>query len=353
MATNVYLSTLDNSCEKSPLQNIDRLVQLCDMQSTFSQDELVAVKIHFGEFGNTAYLRPVLLRPVVNLLKQMGAKPYLTDTNTLYVGMRTNSVDHLHNAHMNGFGYSTLQVPSIIADGLRGENSTPIAINRGSQKDIELATDIINADGMVCFSHFKGHELTGMGGAIKNLAMGCASRKGKLDMHSTAEPVVKEEQCTACGKCVDVCQAQAIEIHGKAIITDRCVGCVRCVGVCPQNAIKINWNKASEDIQKRMVEYAYGVVQAFQPKLLYVNILSAISPECDCCPGNDRPVVPDIGYLASTDPVALDAASYDLVKEQAGYDPFEKIHSGLQSAIQLNYAKEIGFGNPSYHLITI
>jgi len=353
MAVKVYFATLENSKETSPLNKISKLLHRCDIRSVFDKNELIALKVHFGELGNIAFLRPVYLRPVVEILKNMGTKPYLTDTNTLYVGMRTNSVDHMHNANMNGFGYSTLQVPVIIADGLRGEHSKPVSVGITGIDNVHLATDIINADGMVCFSHFKGHEIPGFGGAIKNLAMGCASRQGKLDMHSATRPVVKEELCTACGRCATACQAGAIEIKNKAVITEQCVGCARCIGVCPENAIKINWNKTSESTQKRMVEYAMGVVNAFQSKIIYVNALMAISPDCDCFPGNDHPVVEDIGYLASTDPVAIDAASYDLIKQTAGHDPFKKAHQGIDPAIQLQYANKIGFGSTDYELIKI
>ncbi len=353
MASKVFFSSLKQKENKNQLDKIQQLLQLCNIQSIFSKDELIAIKIHFGEFGNAAFVRPVFLRPVVDLIKHIGAKAFLVDTNTLYIGMRTNSVDHLHNANLNGFGYSTLQTPIVIADGLRGENSVAVKIDKGSTADVQLAADILNADGMVCISHFKGHEVTGMGGAIKNLSMGCASRKGKLDMHSGTKPVVKEELCIECGKCVDVCQTHAIEIKESAYITDRCVGCARCIGICPKNAIKVNWSRAGKDVQHRMVEYAYGVDKALNSNILYVNFLTSISPDCDCCPGNDAPVVPDIGYLASTDPVAIDAASYELVQQAAGNDPFKKAHPDLDSSIQLNYAQEIGFGDIEYELVEL
>lgn len=353
MASKVFFSSLKQEENTNQLDKIRQLLQCCNIESVFSKDELVAIKIHFGELGNTAYVRPVFLRPVIEILKSNGAKPFLVDTNTLYIGMRTNSVDHLHNANMNGFGYSTLQTPVVIADGLRGENSVTIKMDKGSATDIHLAADILNSDGMICVSHFKGHEVTGMGGAIKNLSMGCASRKGKLDMHSGTKPVIREKLCVECGRCVDVCQAHAIEIKESAFITDRCVGCARCIGVCPENAIKINWSRASKEVQYRMVEYAYGVDKALKSKILYVNFLTSITPDCDCCPGNDAPVVRDIGYLASTDPVAIDAASYDMVQEVAGFDPFKKTHPDLDSSIQLNYAREIGFGDMEYELVKI
>ena len=325
----------------------------CNIEKMFNKKELIAIKIHFGELGNTSFIRPILLRPIIKILKNMGTNPYLTDTNTLYIGMRSNSVDHLYNATLNGFNYSTLQIPVIIADGLRGENTKEIQIKSELLKKVKIASDIYNADGMIVISHFKGHEVSGFGGTIKNLSMGCASRQGKLDMHSQNKPVVKQSKCTVCGLCIKNCQVNAIIIKGKAVITDKCVGCTRCISICPEEAIESLWNESSEKTQKKMVDYAFAVTEKFKSKILYINILTSISPACDCYGGNDKPVTEDIGFLASTDPIALDKASFDMVKKQVGKDPFKDIYPKINSNIQFEYAKKIGFSIIDYDLIKI
>lgn len=354
MAQKVFFSSLKNKKHKSPLNKITRLLKKINVAGTYEENQLIAVKVHFGELGNTAYLRPVFLRPVIGALKEMNTRPYLTDTNTLYVGMRTNAVDHHYCANWNGFGFSTLQVPVVIADGLRGENSIEQKVNLELSEKVHLASDIINADGMMCVSHFKGHELTGIGGAIKNLSMGCASRQGKLDMHSMSRPSVNQEKCTGCKQCVEYCNEKAIEVGKKAYITEDCVGCARCIGVCPEGAIEINFDSSYENTQKKMAEYAYGVQSFFGFKMLYLNIITNVAPGCDCDPANDEPLVSDIGFVASTDPVAIDKASHDLVKKaNGGSDPFREFYPHLDPAIQLDYAGKIGLGTNEYELIEI
>jgi uncharacterized Fe-S center protein len=354
MAAEVYYSSLKNPGQKSPLDKIGTLLHKVHIRDTYERHELVAVKVHFGELGNTAYLRPVFLRPVIGELKDMGAKPFLTDTNTLYVGMRTNTVDHLYCAHWNGFNYSTLQVPIVIADGLRGENSREVEVDLPGSSRIHLATDILHSDAMLCVSHFKGHMLTGIGGAVKNLSMGCASRQGKLDMHSMSKPTVNQEKCTGCKKCMEHCQEKAIEVAQKAYITDHCVGCSRCIAVCPEGAIEINWNASSDSVQQKMAHYAFGVRQHFPSKILYLNIITNVAPGCDCDPANDQALVPDIGFLSSTDPVAIDRASHDLIKKaNGGTDPFHETYPKVNPVAQLEHAEKIGLGSNDYKLLEI
>ncbi|MBZ4672692.1 MAG: 4Fe-4S ferredoxin [Deferribacteraceae bacterium] len=355
MQSKVYFSSLNNKKFNSPLNKIKKLFNRLEPSRYFGKKSLVAIKTHFGELGNTAFINPVYIRPIAETLIQLGVNPYLTDTNTLYVGMRTNSVDHLKNAYLNGFNFSTLQLPVIIADGLRGENSVSVPIKGELLKSVKLAADIINADGMVVVSHFKGHEVSGFGGAIKNLSMGCASREGKLEMHSISVPSVHEDKCTSCGRCLFACAHNAITINPKAKINENCTGCARCIAVCPEEAIGINWNETSENTQLKMAEYAFGVNEALKGKILYVNILTNISPACDCYPGNDAPITGDIGFLSSTDPVAIDMASFDLVKKAMGVnaDPFKEIYSYLDSMIQLKHAEKLGLGSCSYELIPI
>ncbi|MCG8570708.1 MAG: DUF362 domain-containing protein [Spirochaetes bacterium] len=350
----VYFSPFNNKNYVSPLDKITKILQNFQLSDKITKDELIAVKVHFGELGNTAFISPIYLRPVLSMLKELKCKPFVTDTNTLYIGMRSNSVDHLHNAMLHGFGYSTLGVPVIIADGLRGENTLDLPVDFPMVKKARLAAGIMHADGMVVISHFKGHEISGFGGAIKNISMGCASRGGKMDMHSHARPTVKAEQCTACRRCISACQVKAITMAGKAVIGEECVGCVRCIAVCPEDAIEINFNESSDNTQMKMVEYAAALMNEFDDnKLLFINILKDISPACDCYPGNDIPIADNIGFLASQDPVALDKASFDLVNEKCGYDPFKKVYPDINTQLQIDHGVKIGLGSSEYQLIEI
>jgi len=265
-----------------------------------------------------------------------------------------NSVDHLHNVHGNGFGYATLGIPAIIADGLRGENTVMVPIRGEYLTAVKLASDIINADGLVCVSHFKGHEISGFGGALKSLSMGCAARQGKLEMHSATRPCVNEDKCTACNRCLKACAHQAIILEAKAHITEKCVGCARCIAVCPNNAIEVNLDETVENTQLKMAEYALGAHSAFKGKAIYVNMLINISPACDCYPGNDEAICGDVGFMTSTDPLALDQASYDMViKKCNGKDPFTATYPYLTPEIQLAHAEKIGLGERSYKLVTL
>ncbi len=354
MSAKVYYSSMKCKYTDSPLNKIKKLINKCGVTDLYLKNELVAIKLHFGELGNTAFIRPIYLRPILETLNRIGAKPYLTDTNTLYVGMRTNSIDHIVNANLNGFGYSTLQTPIIIADGLRGENVVKYPIKNGSScKEALLAADIMNADSLLVVSHFKGHEMTSFGGAIKNLSMGCAARGGKMDMHSNVCPVVNPHKCTACGRCKVSCQVNAITISKTATIGDKCTGCARCIAVCPEKAIDINFNVACSELQKRMAEYASAVHYGFKKTPIYVNILTSIVSTCDCCGGNDAPMVPDLGFMASTDPVAIDKASYDLVVKTAGKDVFKEKWDYVNPLDQFKHAKDLDFGSTEYELITI
>ena len=299
-------------------------------------------------------------------MKQNGAKPFVTDTNTLYFGHRHNSVDHLQTAIQHGFNYAVLDAPVIIADGILGNNEQKIEINQKHFGEVKIAGDIEKSDSMIVMSHFKGHGMSAFGGAIKNLAMGCASAFGKIEQHGCAKPVVKDG-CTACGKCMSVCPEDAIYIEdGKSFIDyDRCIGCNFCIEVCPDSVISLDFKKIPEFIEK-MVEYAYGAVKNKQDKVCYINFLMNITPDCDCVPWSDAPIVPDIGILASYDPVAIDAASIDLVNKQCGFensllhhnfhkgeDKFKGVYEDIDGKIQIKYGEEIGLGSAEYELIRI
>lgn len=354
MSAKVYFSGMKCGINQSPLNKIKKLINKCGAASIYKKNDLTAIKLHFGEYGNTAFIRPVYIRPIIETLNKLEAKVFLTDTNTLYVGMRTNSVDHLHNATLNGFGYSTLQTPIIIADGLKGESYINLPVPNGIRYETaKIASGIANADKLLVVSHFKGHEMTGFGGAMKNLAMGCASRAGKNEMHSSVRPVVNAQKCTACGRCKTACDAQAITISNTASIGDKCVGCAMCISACPERAIETDFNINCDLVQQNIVEYAAAVHNRFNKEVVYLNVMTSIVPACDCHGGNDAPLIHDLGFMASNDPVALDKACYDMVVKTAGKDVFKETWNYLNPQDSFSHAEKIGFGNTSYELETL
>lgn len=352
--SNVYFSDMRSHNDNSPLNKVKKLAHKAGIADFYKKGDLVALKLHFGEFGNTAFLRPIYLRPILETLHRQGAKPFLTDTNTLYVGMRANSVDHLHNATLNGFNYSTLQTPVIIGDGLRGEAVAELPIPNGINfKTAKIGEIIANADKLFVISHFKGHEMTGFGGAVKNLAMGCAARVGKHEMHSSIRPEVNVHKCTACGRCKKVCQAEAITISNHATISDKCVGCAMCINSCPEKAIDSTFSTSCDRLQQNIAEYAYAVHNHFKGEVVYINILTSIVPACDCHGGNDAPMVHDIGFMASSDPVALDKACFDKVLEVAGENVFKKAWDYINTDDLFKHCEKLGFGSTNYTLESV
>lgn len=338
---------IDIKKSRDRLESMKNGLAKCGMKNMFSEKKLIAVKTHFGEKGNTAYLKPVYLNTVCEVLEKEGFTPFLTDTNTLYRGERINSVSHLKNAVFNGFA----RYPVIIADGLKGESAVEVGVEGKIFKRVHIASDIFYAEGMVVVSHFKGHEVTGFGGAIKNLGMGCAARKGKLAMHSNLSPVIKDT-CVLCRKCFDWCASGAISQKGdKAFISpEKCVGCALCIEVCPNGSIRINWDMEASETQRRIAEYALGAVKG--KNVLYINIITDVSRACDCYPFSSYPIVNDIGIMISTDPVAVDKASYDAVVREAGRDPFAE-ENGVAPIIQIEHGESIGLGTSQYNIVNI
>lgn len=365
MSSNVYFTDLRTTFQDNLFTKIGRLLDNAGLAETVRARDLVAVKLHFGEMGNAAFIRPVFLRRIVKAIKEKGGNPFLTDANTLYAGTRSDAPSHLATALANGFAPSVVEAPLIIADGLRGKSETEVTIGQKHFQSVHIAREIFEADSLVAVAHFKGHELSGFGGAIKNLGMGCASRRGKMAQHATMTPKVKAKSCVGCGACAAHCSQGAITIPDKAAVIDpaKCIGCGECVIVCPNEAVQVRWTQSIPKFIEKIVEYASGAVKNKAGKMLFLNFLTHISPGCDCAPTNDMPIVADIGILAATDPVAIDQASVDLVNAQAalpgsclqkntgpGEDKFRGLYPKVDGSIQLAYAEAIGLGKRAYTL---
>jgi len=368
MKSQVFFIDFRASYKENFVTKLSRLMDQAGLGQRIKKRELAAIKLHFGELGNTAFIRPVYIRQIVLAIKTTGAFPFLTDANTLYAGTRGNAQNHLITAIQNGFAYSVVEAPLIIADGLRGKSETPVPINGKQFKEVYIASEIVNADSFVSVAHFKGHELSGYGGAIKNTGMGCASRRGKMEQHSNVAPKVIPKKCIGCGECVKHCSQKAISMEKKkaAIHPENCIGCGECIIVCEQGAVQIQWNQSVPVFLERMVEYAKGVLLGKTEKSLFINFINHVSPGCDCLPYNDAPIVRDIGVVASTDPVAIDQASVDLVNQEPaiphtclkintgpGEDKFKGVYPHIEWQHQLEYAEQMGLGTRQYELIRV
>ena len=328
MPSQVFMMDLRASAKETNFKKFQRLLDALDVKSIIHRRKkrpLVAVKLHFGEKGNAAFIRPLYVRQVVDKIWDLGGRPFLTDANTVYVGTRSESVSHLTTAIENGFAYAVVRAPLVIADGLTGKAEVEVKINGEQFKSVFLAEAIVEAEALVTLTHFKLHELSGFGGALKNLGMGCASRKGKLSQHSNIAPKVTEKKCTGCGDCIVHCAQEAISINletEKAVIDPKkCVGCAECILVCPYGNIQIQWNESIPVFLKKMMEYAYGVMTTKRDRGVFINFITQVSPACDCYGHNDLPIVGDIGIVASRDPVAIDQACADLVVTRPGAWP--------------------------------
>ncbi|MEK7376024.1 MAG: DUF362 domain-containing protein, partial [Candidatus Margulisiibacteriota bacterium] len=293
--------------------------------------------------------KPRNVAPIAKKISLLGGKPFLTDANTLYKGTRGNSVDHIKTALSHGYCFA----PVIIADGLTGKSFQEVEVNLKHFKKVKIGSEIMHADAMIVMSHFKGHELTGFGGAIKNVGMGLGSRAGKQQMHADVHPSVDPDLCTGCELCVKWCPTEAISmIDGKAVIDAvKCIGCAECIVTCNFSAISIEWSGSSTSVQEKMVEYFSGAVKG--KKCAYISFIVDVSPNCDCWNFNGEPIVGDVGVLASYDPVAVDQACVDLVNKKAGTDIIKKTWPELDSSIQLEYARQIGLGSRKYELCPI
>lgn len=338
-----------------PWREKDRLHDLIErsgLPEFVKTGDFVAVKIHFGEKGSDGFIKPDLVRPVLDAIRGRKGRPFLTDANTIYHGSRSDAVSHLLVAAEHGFSQTRLGAPLIIADGLTGGDFEMVEVSGRHFSRVKIASSIMKADAMIALSHFKGHLLTGFGGAIKNLGMGCAARPGKFEMHSTAKPTVKTNLCTGCAACIARCSHHALSLESGVIRFDEsaCTGCGDCIIVCKGGALTLTWNEGAASVQEKMAEYAVGAIKG--RRTFCINFVNHITANCDCMGMKEEPLMPDVGILASADPVAIDKASLDLVVESGG-DVFKEANPNADYNVQLRHAKGLGLGRLEYELISV
>ncbi len=370
----VYFTDFRCEMDESPVKKLQRLLKTAGMDKIDMEGKFVAIKMHFGELGNMSYLRPNYAKAVADLVKECGGKPFLTDCNTLYPGSRKNAIEHLYCAWENGFTPMTVGCPVIIGDGLKGTDDIAVPVEGGEYiQEAKIGRAVMDADIFISLTHFKGHELTGFGGTIKNIGMGCGSRAGKKDQHHNGKPVIDPENCRGCRLCMRECANDGLAFdEGRKVMTideAHCVGCGRCIGACNFDAIHFGQDAAVKELNCRMAEYTKAVVAGRDN--FHISLVCDISPVCDCHSGNDAPILPDIGMFASFDPLALDQACVDaclrqtplpnsqLTEQMAGHDfhdhhdHFENTTPNSEYKTCLAHAEKIGLGTKEYELITV
>ncbi|WP_443624222.1 DUF362 domain-containing protein [Catenibacterium sp.] len=366
----VYFTDFRTHVGVSLTEKLQRLIKKAGITDIDMDGKFVAIKMHFGELGNLSYLRPNYAKAVADVVKECGGKPFLTDCNTLYPGSRKNALEHLDCANINGFNTITTGCQIIIGDGLRGTDDITVPVRNGEYcKEAYIGRAVMDADIFISLTHFKGHESTGFGGAIKNIGMGCGSRAGKMQQRNSGKPIVHDDLCRGCRRCAKECGSDAITYeNGKAVINqDICKGCGRCIGACAFDAIENqNWD-ANEILGRKMAEYSQAVCDG-RPTF-HISLVRDISPNCDCHGENDAPILPDVGIFASFDPVALDQACVDaclhatpMPNSQLSdnladphwhhhHDNFLDSNPNVRWKETLEHAEKIGLGTREYELI--
>lgn len=352
MKSRVYFVTVADADDTGTVNGrLESLIAESGVLDIIRKNDRVAVKAHFGEKGNTGYVRPhhtgLICREVASRCKDA----FLSDTNTLYRGERLNTGDHLAIAREHGFTKETVGMDIIIPEETGKKNVSAVPLRSGGLKMAKIARIFTDADKIVAVNHFKGHILTGFGGALKNIGMGCATREGKLAQHCDVSPVFYADKCAGCGECEKVCPSEAIRIEdGKAILdVSRCIGCASCIAACPNYALFIDW-EAGDKVQEKMVEYSLAVLKDKKGKAAFFNFATRINRECDCWGEDNERIAPDIGIFASLDPVAIDKASFDTVNKACGRDIFKGAHPKQDGMKQLRYAERLGLGSLDYEL---
>jgi len=349
----VYFKKIKDSESGDAINSaLETIIKETSILDFVERDDFTGIKMHFGETGNKGRINTEFIKSIVKILGKKTKNLFLTDANVIYrTGKRWNSVGHLKIADEHGFKISDLGIPVIISDGIMGRSYRNMPVNKKHFKEVKIAADYFDIDALISLAHVTGHMLTSIAASIKNIGMGCASRAGKLEQHSNAKPEITLTSCIGCGLCSTRCPEKAISIKGDkaSINTKLCIGCGECTVICRYDAIKIKWSEKVEILQEKMVEYAYGLKCLFKSKISFFNFLINITKDCDCLQEEVKKIVPDIGILASLDPVAIDKASVDLVK----IGNFKKGYPDIDWEPQFRYAEEIGLGSTEYELIEI
>ncbi|MBN2358138.1 MAG: DUF362 domain-containing protein [Deltaproteobacteria bacterium] len=319
-----------------------------------AKGDLTAIKLHVGEPGTKTFVSPDVAAALVRCCVDAGAKPFLTDTAVLYRSERDNGVDHARVAAEHGFGLDRVGAPFIPADGLIGADEIEVRVDGKHFETVAIAAAILQARSIIVLSHATGHLGTGYGGALKNLGMGCASRKGKLRQHHGRPPKIDSDRCTGCGSCAEWCPAHAIEVDRVARIdAAKCIGCGQCIAVCRDHAVEHGWGFGGARLQQRIVDHAAAVVRSKQGKIGYLTVAEQITKDCDCMGKSQRPLLPDIGLLAAQDPVAIEQALLDLVRARAGRTLESMSYPRLDGSAQIRYAEEMGLGESQVELVEL
>lgn len=355
MKSRVYFISVGSADSQQVInRKLKRLIDESQVLDFIHKNDKVAIKLHFGEEGNTGFIRPQHVRVVSDTAIGRGGRVFLADTNTLYRGRRLNSVEHLKLAYEHEFTKEITNADVVIPDDTQEENIALVEVNQKFIKSAKVARIFMDVESLVAVSHFKGHILTGFGGALKNVGMGCASRQGKLAQHCNLSPVVYADKCIGCGACEVICPVKAIKLVNKKSVLDsaKCIGCASCLAVCPVMAMFIDFAAGSQ-VQEKMVEYSLAVLKDKKKKSGFINFATKINKECDCWGMENPRIAPDVGILASNDPVSIDQASFDLVNQACGKDIFKAAHPAQDARIQLRYAQSIGLGSLDYELIRL
>jgi hypothetical protein len=356
VSANVYFLPLANDLPVAELAAaMSKLYDASGASQAVAAHDFVAIKLHVGEKKNTTHVKPEVIRVLVDKVKTQGGLPFLTETSTLYKGERKNAVKHLLHAHEHGFGIEAVGAPFIMADGLAGNTEYEVPVDGEIHQTVKIAREILSADSLLVVSHATGHIAAGLGACIKNLGMGLASRMGKMRQHSAMLPEVQAEKCTFCQKCIRWCPQEAIsEEAGKALIdAKRCIGCGECLAVCRFDAVKYDWGAESGFMQRSMAEHAWGVIREKPGKCFYFNVLTDMTKDCDCFNVAQTKLIPDIGLLASADPVAIDLATLDLTAKAQGKTLAQMSHAHHNAMIQIEHGARIGMGCLEYELIEL
>ncbi|OGV77859.1 MAG: hypothetical protein A3K19_18585 [Lentisphaerae bacterium RIFOXYB12_FULL_65_16] len=352
----VYFFAVSNG--ENDASMADKAVQLADvagLAGTVTCDRPCAIKQHFGEAGNKGYIKPPITRAVVDWVTRVGGWPFVTDTNTLYTGRRNNAIDHMALAHEHGFTHNAIRAPIIIADGLLGADQITVPITGGKHfKEVRIASAGHEAASAIVLSHVKGHCLSGMGGAIKNIGMGFAARAGKLAQHHEGYPLFDHEKCRGCGVCARRCPTEAIQVRKKAEIdAPRCIGCGECLVLCPHDAIGFSWDAEGPVLIERICEHALGFLTTKRGRVGFLNFLTHVTQDCDCTEGKQKVLYPDVGIFASTDVVAVDKAAADMALTRYGKDIWLDWWPDSHYTAQFEYGAKLGLGSMDYDLVTL